>query len=125
MKILKFRTPFTILLSLTLPVFAHASAVTLTNDDALSYSSFTTGTTNWSNGSAAGPGNTYDTSNHGMRSPTGAGATFAGDSLTLSTPGTAGYSFAYKVNASATLTANWILNGGVVVHNNAGTQLGT
>ena len=126
MKILKFRTPFSILLSLTLPAIAHASAISLINDDALNYSSFTTGTTNWSNGSAAGPGNTYDTTTHGMRSQTSGNATFAGDSLTLSTPSNpGGYSLAYKVGSSATLTANWILNGGVVAHNNASTQLGT
>src|SRR5690242_1364806 len=115
---------------LLLAVSSHAANISLTNNDASGASSFNA-KLNWNSTAAPSSGNSYDTGVFGMRTPTAvANYTFANDAtvpLTLSTANnTAGnYSLAYKVNGNSVLTANWLFNGGYIIHNNSSTQIGT
>jgi len=96
-----------------------AGTVTLTNTDAMGYSSFNTGL-NWNNGLAPTGGNAYFTANFTLRTPGAPGSYgFGGDSLSLDTGGGMNLKTSPGTNAIPIL----ILNGGTIANGNGPTTL--
>lgn len=95
---------------LAVPALCSAGDVSMTANDAFGSSSFTTAGT-WGNTAAPSAGNDYFTAGYLMRTPADANNyTFGGDSLTIN----AGESLIGKGSGARTLTANYIMDGGII-----------
>jgi autotransporter-associated beta strand protein len=95
---------------------AYAANVSLTTGDSIGASSFNSAG-RWSNAAAPSTGNDYFVNVSFLRSPVDAVSyTFGGDSLTIQSSG----AYINKANGTRTLTANWILDGGLMRGGGAG-----
>ena len=100
---------------------AFAANVTQLTGDAADTSSFI-GSTNWSDNTVPTAGNNYFVNVQWLRTPTNAGDfAFGGDSLTVQSPG----GILNKASGSRTLTAYWILDGGLIRSGTATTAIET
>jgi autotransporter-associated beta strand protein len=97
---------------------AYAADVTLTTGDSIGASSFNSAG-RWSSAAAPSAGNDYFVNVSFLRSPVDAVSyTFGGDSLTLQASGV----YLNKANGDRTMTANWILDGGLMRGGGAGQR---
>ena len=104
------------------PGVAGAANVTLTTGDSVGTSSFDDGSfdavTNWGNALDPAAGNDYFVTVQWLRTPADAlDYTFAGDSLTLESGG----GLISKHDGDRTVSANWILDGGLIRSGSGGT----